>query len=279
MAQDAGAAAAPPGRPSLLLLTFSPIGDAPNSAWIGPAIQQNALAELSRMRAVQPLVPAGQPAVNPLDAEQALKSARAAGATFVVYGSFQLADPGIRVTGQLLEVRTGQFIGGIKATGALRDLFALEDMVSEQIRQVLKAQLPAETPAAVPAGPLVQAEGPLRAPLPWDRDKALIEEGRRPRIYDDDYEASAYRYTYGYPYYYSYYPYYGGWWYPRYSYYRPWYRPIGSYPGGWDRGHGHGGWGYGGWNGGSGHGGNGSSGGLGGGGHGMGGDSGHGSRM
>ncbi len=148
------------GPDTVLIMPFAPLGDASRIAWVGQAVQQNMANELSRMRSMK-VVPAAQaPAQN--DAKSVRKAAAEAGAAYVVFGSFQIVEPDLRITGELLDVRTGQSLAGLKATGALRDLFDMEDTLAAQVRRTLTAS------QAAPAGPAagVAATTPPAAHLP-----------------------------------------------------------------------------------------------------------------
>ncbi len=111
----------------------------------------------------------------------------------------------------------------MKATGALRDLFTVEDSLSEQTRKILRqiTGRPAEPPAPVipeviariaDVGGLIQPAGPVRDDFWWARDD-LDQAMLRARL-DREYDTSYYRYNLGYP------PtWYGAWpYYPRYGY-------------------------------------------------------------
>jgi hypothetical protein len=67
----------------------------------------------------------------------------------------------LRVTGQVLDVGTGRVIGGFKATGAIRDLFGIEDIVAGQIRQQLVGEI-----TGTPVDPAASMEPVLMEPAP-----------------------------------------------------------------------------------------------------------------
>ncbi|HEV8605576.1 MAG TPA: hypothetical protein VGQ99_09435 [Tepidisphaeraceae bacterium] len=208
-----------PTEITIFLSPLRPIGDDGKSAWISQAFQQNLLNDLARLQQVRPLPP-----TNPVtDLESAIKAAKSAGATHLFEGSYQLADPGIRITAQILDLRTNQYIGAAKATGPLRDLFALEDSITDQVKRIALAQVRLQAPPIAPQPALpplaIRPDGPVQ--FPWDRDKPFIEEVRRQTLLDAEYEASNYRTTYTY----------GGYGYYGYGgYYRPW-RYYGGYGG------------------------------------------------
>src|SRR5690606_33000775 len=99
-----------------IVLPFEEISANPSQGWMGQAISRSIVAELSQMRMVKPSV--GDRATA--DAERAHAVAKAAGAEYVVVGGFQLLDPQLRITGQVIAVESGQVLGGLKATGTIR---------------------------------------------------------------------------------------------------------------------------------------------------------------
>ena len=214
-------AAAPP-EITIFLSPVRVVGEDGKTAWISQSVQQNILHDLTRVQGVRPILPTTPPA----DREAAIKAAKSAGAHFLLEGSYTLADPGIRITIQILDLRTNAYIGAAKVTGALRELFALEDSVAEQVKRMAVAQVKLRAPAAAPQQQLppvaIPGNGPVQMQYPWDRDKPFIAQEIRRTLLDSEYEDSLYRTTYtcG-PY--GYYGY-GG-------YYRPYYRPITYFPG------------------------------------------------
>ena len=173
-------AAEPPAGPAdVLLLPFAPVNQA--DAWIGQAVQQNLLNELGRTPLISPVTPATQPAQPIADLAGARKAAESANSAYVVFGSYQVNDAALRLTAQVLETRSGRIVGSGKATGPMRDLFALEDELAGQVRGVLASLRPqpeAQKPF-VPVVPLAvaQAAGGLR---PGARLAEPILDNRQP---------------------------------------------------------------------------------------------------
>jgi hypothetical protein len=65
---------------------------------------------------------------------------------WVVEGEFQILGPDLRITGQVIESADGNVIGGIKTSGGVRDLFALEDTAGMQLKRIVNP--PAQTTQA-----------------------------------------------------------------------------------------------------------------------------------
>lgn len=198
---------------TIYLAPLNPIGEDGKTAWISQAVQQNNLNDLTRLQGIKPIL--AHAAQTDRDAN--IKSAKSAGAQFLLEGSYTLADPGVRITLQLFDLQSNAYIGAAKATGQLRELFALEDSISDQVKRLATAQLRLLAPPAAGKQQLppvaIPGNGPVQMQFPWDRDKPFIAQEIRRTLLDSEYEDSLYRktYTYGLPNYYGY----------SYGYYRP----------------------------------------------------------
>ena len=207
---------------TILILPFVESSGASHS-WLGKAIQQDLLADLSRATRARVAAPATRPPAT--DAADALRAGRDANVSLVVYGQYQIVGNQARITGQILDVKTEKPGGTFAATGSATNLFPLEDSISGQLLRALppgwlsvslppayqSAQGNAE-PYSVPVIPPQQATAPL------------------PQYYSftyPDYVAPESPYSY----YYGDYPYYG--------YAVPYYGPDIWFFGGWDFYHHH----------------------------------------
>ncbi|MEZ0265844.1 MAG: hypothetical protein ACAI43_14030 [Phycisphaerae bacterium] len=146
--------------PKVLVVPFDGAGPA-DKAWIAKALQQNLVAELSRVNSVEP-VTSGKVLA---DKAAALNAAKEMGAQFVVFGAYQVVEADLRITGQVLDVGKNQTVAGLKATGAQRDLFGLEDVIATQVKRALPAPFDATPemlrhPAPGAAAPAVAAPAP-----------------------------------------------------------------------------------------------------------------------
>ncbi|MGB7157216.1 MAG: hypothetical protein WBD40_04055, partial [Tepidisphaeraceae bacterium] len=221
------------GLPRVLVLPFEEFGDSPARQWIGKAIQQSLVAELTRGGLVSVVTPTAQ-SKPPKDAAAAAQSARDVQAPLVITGSYQIVNDDLRVTGQMLESINGEPVSGIKATGNLRDLFGIEDIIGAQVKRDLMAILqpqPSTQPSPQegrPGDPFARGpgamppSGPVRTATPSGAyDGSELQRALDPRWTppQDPYLQSAYdRYRYNYP---------SGPYYPPYGYYdycgyRPW---------------------------------------------------------
>ena len=141
----------------VLILPFESIGPEPKD-WIARALSQNLMAELARVPSIEPA--AGAPVT---DQETAVRVAQATGAKFVVFGSYQAVDSDLRITGQVVDTETKQAVGGLKATGTLRDLFGLEDTIASQVKRALTQGQPQPAPAAAKAPEMLEHPRPADA--------------------------------------------------------------------------------------------------------------------
>ena len=127
------AAAAPatqrPLNSLVLILPFSVPAGAEHQ-WVGKAVQQDLLTDLSQGLKARVVASGAAPAAT--DAEAARSQAREAGASMVVFGQVQAAGNEMRLTGQIVDVATGQPVGNLKATGPADTLFHLEDALAGQ---------------------------------------------------------------------------------------------------------------------------------------------------
>src|SRR3954462_9372172 len=131
-AAPAGAQRAPT---RILVLPFNMTGGEGKYAWIGQAIAENFQAELAKagFAMVNPTNPDGPVAIG--DPDKALRVAQNSKAEVVIFGSYQFLDPDLRVTGQILDVQSNQIVGILKASGTFRQLFTIEDDLSDQSKK------------------------------------------------------------------------------------------------------------------------------------------------
>jgi TolB-like protein len=141
-------------KPRVLVMPLAEVSDGQTARpWLAPAMHQSMLAEIARLGFVEPMRPPAGLGDVALSTDEAVREiGRQVGAEFVVHGGFQTIDSDLRVTGQVLDVASGDVLGGFKATGAIRDLFGIEDIVAAQIAQVLAVRVLGNAEAATPEG-------------------------------------------------------------------------------------------------------------------------------
>jgi TolB-like protein len=123
------ARANPSTQPScdVFVTPFTSLGGDNALDWAGKAVSQNLLTDLAQAR------------FHPVEADKAFpttadaqSAARAAGAKYLITGTYQTLQLQVRFNGQIIDVNNGSVVGGISATGSPRDLFSLEDSLSTQ---------------------------------------------------------------------------------------------------------------------------------------------------
>ncbi len=232
---------ADPPPVKVLVIPFAQIGNTTGHEWVGAAIQESLMTEAAGNTTVW-AVALDKPLARG-DMSQVTAAARGTGATLVVFGAYQYSDSQLRVTGEITDVNVGRVLGTLKATGALIDLFKIEDSLSAQL-QALLPQPPSNLPVVVngppdqSAVPAYAGDQPVTVAAPaTDAQPATTYVYQSPPVnYSTNYVyTSPYYYGYSYPYYYGSYPVFigGGWGWGRPYYYHsyPGFRPIGPRPG------------------------------------------------
>jgi TolB-like protein len=239
-ADPAPTSAATSAAPTVLVIPFQQLGDTAAYGWVGQAVQEDLLGQVARTGALQPM--AFTKPIAGSDTASALQAGHNAGATTVVFGSYQVVSDQLRVNAQVADVASGRVVGGLQATGDIHDLFKLEDSLSAQLAQELPQPANNNMPT-VTYGTPDQGVTPS-APAPVAPDTSTPYADSTP-YYVPSY-APAYSYPdYAYPYYYP--PvFYGGFIFSGHFHNHPFFHT-------WNGGHGWSGMHSGGW-GGSGHG-------------------------
>jgi len=128
----------------VVVLPFEVMGDVGTTrAWVGRAVQQSLVADLSRVGNVV------------VDASDPSTSATNTSADFVVEGSVQQIGQDLRIVGRVTDSKSGKVVS-LKSTGAMRDLFSLQDTLATQARRAL----PMVKPTVAPPGPVAYS-GPV----------------------------------------------------------------------------------------------------------------------
>lgn len=193
----------------LIVFPFA-VAPGAQSPWVGKAVQQNVFTDVIQRTHAHADAATGDPPVNN---DEALRRARDANAQFAVTGDVQSAGNDLRITGQVIDVASGNVIGGIKATGRAADLFPLEDSVAAQVLQALPRGLVVAQPQQLQQQPQMQPRLPYvttaQPPVtPYYSEPAPSYTTYNYTDYYDSYPSyPAYPYDYGYGYYG--YPYWG----------------------------------------------------------------------
>lgn len=158
----------------VLVLPFA-ASDAGSAGWIADSLQKTLITDLGRLGdRVIAVAPKGstKPVANIRDALEAVGTT---GASAVVFGTFRVAGSRVELRGQIVSVSSGKSLGELKASGSLRDLFAVEDEISAQLRKfLLRTQAQANTPS-----PMTR---PVQAFSSKVRDDLLDDPSRARRL-------------------------------------------------------------------------------------------------
>ena len=155
--------AAPTGADALVLVVpFANLTGDPADDWIGVGIAEAVAIDLQMgggriVRATGEARAAARP-------DGVREAGRLAGAGRVVTGAYQLLGDQIRVTARLVDVAGGEVLRSATVTGAVADIFELQDRVAAELRG--GAELVTALPASPPEPPLPPAMSPVRPELP-----------------------------------------------------------------------------------------------------------------
>ena len=142
-----------PRRPAVrsdavAVVPFVNISAAPADDWIGTGIAETLSADLERLDGVSVVgregldaavraIGAGSPP-GTADGRRALREAgRRRGADWLVTGGYQRLGEQVRITARLVDTGTGAVAAGVKADGAARELFALQDRIGAELAHAL----------------------------------------------------------------------------------------------------------------------------------------------
>jgi TolB-like protein len=183
-------AGAPNNAPVVVMvLPFKQISNATDGSWISAAIAEDLRLSLMENPAVRVVSP---PANLPDTLDQSLQAGRAAGANLVVYGTYQIANGQLRVTGTMVNSADGSVVAPLRATGDLHDLFHMEDALAMQLQRVLPPP-PGATAQANAAPPQVTNNYYYPAQQPQESP----DEDYYPPAPDYGYAGDPYDYDYG----------------------------------------------------------------------------------
>jgi TolB-like protein len=121
--------------PRVMVFPFSAIGETGSYQWIGTGIEQSLLVEVNRPGSIAWSIPAAAPSTQPVT--NPLAEATRSGATIAVFGSFQILNAQVRVTGQATDTGCGRVLAALTATGSIHDLFKVEDELDAQLQRAL----------------------------------------------------------------------------------------------------------------------------------------------
>ena len=139
----------------VLVLPLHSVGEPGSYSWISQAVADD-LQSVARQNPSVQVLSLTQPPTEST-AAAALAAGTQAGADITIFGSYQVVADNVRVSCTAIDA-TGQTLASPAATGAVRDLFTIEDKLAAEIQHVLPA------PPATDASTTNQAATPAPAP-------------------------------------------------------------------------------------------------------------------
>jgi TolB-like protein len=135
--------ATPQPQLKILVAPFGQVG-ANNLGWIGKAIDEEISIDVG-VDSGMGVVSANNSLVN---RDQAMEAGKRAGATLVVFGTYQYYAGQLRVIGEVLDVLNGRTLVMLGGDAPLADLEKTEDAISAQLADALPQQAPPTVAAA-----------------------------------------------------------------------------------------------------------------------------------
>ncbi len=168
LAAASPAPAQPPSGPAaaagddllVLVVPFANLTGDPAEDWIGAGIAEAVAVDLQAAGTRTVRAPAAVRGDGGPDG--ALEAGRRAGAGRVVAGAYQRLGDRIRVTARLVGVADGEVLQSATVTGAVADVFALQDQVAAALRGAARAG--SQPPGAADPPPALPRPGPPRTP-------------------------------------------------------------------------------------------------------------------
>ena len=131
-----------PDRPSIAVLPFANMSGDPEQEYFADGMVDDILMALSRVRWL--FVIARQSSfVYKVRSADVKQIGRELGVRYVVEGSVRKSGNRVRILAQLIETETGAHIWADRYEGDLRDIFALQDAITEQIVSAVETNVQA----------------------------------------------------------------------------------------------------------------------------------------
>ena len=146
---DAGAAAARPqppkplDRPSLAVLPFTNMSGDPEQEYLADGITEDLITAFARLRWLF-VIARNSSFTYKGKAADVRQVAQELGVRYVLEGSVRIAGGRMRVTAQLIDAESGKHIWAERYDRELRDLFAVQDEITERVVAVVEPHLYAE---------------------------------------------------------------------------------------------------------------------------------------
>ena len=133
----------PLDRPSIAVLPFTNFGGDPEQDFIADGITEDVITALARLRWLF-VIARNSSFVYKGQAVDVRQVARDLGVRYVLEGSVRTASGRIRITSQLIDAESGKHIWAEKYDRDLRDVFAVQDEIAENVVAAVEPHLYAE---------------------------------------------------------------------------------------------------------------------------------------
>jgi len=143
LATASPAVAAPLEGPSIAVLPFANLGGDPEQEFFADGIAEDILTALTRLRWLL-VIARNSSFVYKGRAVDVRQVARDLGVRYVLEGSVRASGGRLRVTSQLIDAESGKHVWAAKYDRELKDIFAVQDDITEHVVAAVEPQLYAE---------------------------------------------------------------------------------------------------------------------------------------
>jgi len=143
--------------PAIAVMTFGNTTREPVDDWIGSGIAETVTADLRGARGVaiigrtqvhDAIKHLSGPSLERVAEHQAIEIGRRLGASYIIGGAYQRLGALIRITAELVDVRSATLVRTVKIDGKVDDLFALQDRVVAAMKDGLSTAIKGSGPVA-----------------------------------------------------------------------------------------------------------------------------------
>ena len=132
-----------PDNPSIAVLPFANMSGDSEQDYLADGITEDIITALARLRWLF-VIARNSTFVYKGRATDVRQAARELGVRYVLEGSVRTAGQRLRITGQLIDAETGKHIWAEKYDSELRDIFAVQDDITERVVAAVEPHLYAE---------------------------------------------------------------------------------------------------------------------------------------
>ncbi len=128
------------GRPAIAVLAFDNLSGDPEQEYFADGVAEDLITQLSSWRRF-PVIARNSSFTYKGRAVDVKQVSRDLGVRYVVEGSVRKAGERVRISAQLIDATTGQHVWAERYDRELRDIFALQDEISETIVAAMEPEL------------------------------------------------------------------------------------------------------------------------------------------